>query len=199
MKSATSRCTLTLSLTHPISPPPCSGESLSPTLASTDMRKRRLKIAHTTLSGRVDGREVTLNDDRGDVRGGLYRRHPWFGTDRARSYPARPFRAPCRDSARRHTSGSCLALLGGPPPSSAPAWTSRRLHGESSSPNFHGCLTSNGDGLLAQSNYRLRFRRQQSRSGRERVVFPLRRLAGSHIHPYQAMTVWVGHSCPTIS
>ena len=45
------------------------------------MRKRRLKIAHTTLSGRVDGREVTLNDDRGDVRGGLYRRHPWFGTD----------------------------------------------------------------------------------------------------------------------
>jgi len=120
MKSATSRCTLTLSLTHPISPPPCSGESLSPTLASTDMRKRRLKIAHTTLSGRVDGREVTLNDDRGDVRGGLYRRHPWFGTDRARSYPARPFRAPCRDSARRHTSGSCLALLGGPPRAALP-------------------------------------------------------------------------------
>src|SRR5260370_15237077 len=159
MKSATSRCTLTLSLTHPISPPPCSGESVSPALASPDMRKSRLKIAHTTLSGRVDGREVTLNDDRGDVRGGLYRRHPWFGTDRARSYPARPFRAPCRDSARRHTSGSCLALLGGPPPSSAPAWTSRRLHGESSSPNIYGCLTSNGDGVISYSNSLLRVRR----------------------------------------
>jgi hypothetical protein len=25
--------------------------------------------------------DVVLNDDRGNVRGGLYRRHPWFGTD----------------------------------------------------------------------------------------------------------------------
>ncbi len=43
--------------------------------------KAQIEIAHTTLSYRVDGRDVTLNDDRGDVRGGLYRRHPWFGTD----------------------------------------------------------------------------------------------------------------------
>jgi len=43
--------------------------------------KAQIEIAHTALSCRVDGRDVTLNDDRGDVRGGLYRRHPWFGTD----------------------------------------------------------------------------------------------------------------------
>lgn len=43
--------------------------------------KAQIEIAHTTLSCRVDGRDVTLNDDSGDVRGGLYRRHPWFGAD----------------------------------------------------------------------------------------------------------------------
>src|SRR5437867_1589840 len=38
-------------------------------------------ISHVQLSCRVDGKDVVLNDDRGDVRGGLYRRFPWFGTD----------------------------------------------------------------------------------------------------------------------
>jgi len=41
----------------------------------------RVEIAATRLTCRVDGRDVTLNDDSGNVRGGLYRRHPWFGTD----------------------------------------------------------------------------------------------------------------------
>ena len=40
-----------------------------------------VEIAHTLLSCRVDGRDVILNDDDAAVRGGLYRRFPWFGTD----------------------------------------------------------------------------------------------------------------------
>lgn len=116
---------------------------------------------------------------------------------RPRPYPARPFQGPWRDPACRHTSGLCLAPLGGIPPSSARARTFRRLQGEGSSPNFQGCRSSNGHGLPAQPNYRLRFRRQQSRSRSEQLVFSLRGLAGSHIHRYQSMTVWVGHSCST--
>jgi hypothetical protein len=38
-----------------------------------------IEIAWTRLSCRADGREVVLNEDRGTVRGGLYRRNPWFG------------------------------------------------------------------------------------------------------------------------
>jgi hypothetical protein len=41
----------------------------------------QVEVASTRLSCRVDGREVVLNDDGGQVRGGLYRRLPWFGTD----------------------------------------------------------------------------------------------------------------------
>jgi hypothetical protein len=43
--------------------------------------KAQVEIAETRLSCRVDGKDVVLNDDRGDVRGGLYQRIPWFGTD----------------------------------------------------------------------------------------------------------------------
>jgi hypothetical protein len=41
----------------------------------------QVEVAWTRLSCRVDGREVVLNDDGGQVRGGLYRRQPWFVTD----------------------------------------------------------------------------------------------------------------------
>jgi hypothetical protein len=41
----------------------------------------QVEISRTQLTCRVDGKDITLNDDKGDVRGGLYRRHPWFGTD----------------------------------------------------------------------------------------------------------------------
>ena len=41
----------------------------------------QVEIEETQLSCRVDGRNVVLNDDHGTVRGGLYRRSPWFGTD----------------------------------------------------------------------------------------------------------------------
>jgi hypothetical protein len=40
-----------------------------------------IAIADTQLTCRADGKNIILNDDSGNVRGGLYRRHPWFGTD----------------------------------------------------------------------------------------------------------------------
>jgi hypothetical protein len=41
----------------------------------------QVAVAWTWLSCRVDGREIVLNEDGGQVRGGLYLRQPWFGTD----------------------------------------------------------------------------------------------------------------------
>jgi hypothetical protein len=41
----------------------------------------QVEVAWTRLSCRVDGREVDLNDDGGQVRGGLFMGQPWFGTD----------------------------------------------------------------------------------------------------------------------
>jgi len=43
--------------------------------------KAQVEVAEAQLSCRVNGKDIILNDDRGDVRGGLYRRRPWFGTD----------------------------------------------------------------------------------------------------------------------
>jgi hypothetical protein len=43
--------------------------------------KAQVEIAETRLSCRVDGKDVILNDDGGNVRGGLYQRIPWFGSD----------------------------------------------------------------------------------------------------------------------
>ncbi|MGA8154156.1 MAG: IPT/TIG domain-containing protein [Terriglobales bacterium] len=40
-----------------------------------------VEIAWTQLSCRIDGRDVVLNDDAGKLRGGLFRRSPWFGTN----------------------------------------------------------------------------------------------------------------------
>lgn len=49
--------------------------------------KAQIEIAHTHLSCRVDGKDLVMNDDLGNVRGGLYRRCPWFGTDKHTSIP----------------------------------------------------------------------------------------------------------------
>jgi hypothetical protein len=43
--------------------------------------RAQVEIASTKLTCRVDGKDVVLNDDHAQVRGGLYSRHPWFGTD----------------------------------------------------------------------------------------------------------------------
>ncbi len=46
-----------------------------------------VEIASTQLSCRVNGEDVVLNQDDGEVRGGLYRRNPWFGTDQHEPMP----------------------------------------------------------------------------------------------------------------
>lgn len=49
--------------------------------------KAQVEIARAQLTCRVDGKDFVLNDDRSAVRGGLYRRFPWFGTDTHDSIP----------------------------------------------------------------------------------------------------------------
>jgi hypothetical protein len=61
-------------------------------IAIADTRVRgyehaQVEIARTQLSCRVDGKDFILNDDRAAVRGGLYSRHPWFGTDAHETLP----------------------------------------------------------------------------------------------------------------
>jgi hypothetical protein len=51
--------------------------------------KAMVEIARTQLSCRVNGKDVVLNDDAGSLRGGLYRRIPWFGTDAHAPMPTR--------------------------------------------------------------------------------------------------------------
>jgi len=46
-----------------------------------DFERAKIEIARTELICRVNAEDVVLNDDIGSVRGGLYRRYPWFGTD----------------------------------------------------------------------------------------------------------------------
>jgi hypothetical protein len=55
-------------------------------IAIADTRVRghesaQVEVAWTRLSCRIDGTDVVLNDDGDQVRGGLYSRQPWFGTD----------------------------------------------------------------------------------------------------------------------
>jgi hypothetical protein len=47
----------------------------------------QVEVAWTQLSCRIDRKDVILNDDSGNVRGGLYRREPWFGTDQHEPMP----------------------------------------------------------------------------------------------------------------
>jgi hypothetical protein len=46
-----------------------------------------VEIASTRLSCRVDDKDVVLNDDGPNLRGGLYQRHPWFATDQHEPMP----------------------------------------------------------------------------------------------------------------
>ena len=46
-----------------------------------------VEIASTQLSCRVDGKDFVLNNDGGNVRGGLYQRYPWFATDKHEPIP----------------------------------------------------------------------------------------------------------------
>ena len=44
-------------------------------------KSAEVEVAWTRLTCRIDGKEVVLNDDVGQVRGGLYQRQPWFAND----------------------------------------------------------------------------------------------------------------------
>ena len=71
---------------NPVAPPPDFKSALLWGIAIADTRvpgyeSAEVEIASTQLVCRVDGKDVILNDDSGSVRGGLYRRDPWFGTD----------------------------------------------------------------------------------------------------------------------
>ena len=72
---------------NPIAPPRDFKSALLWGIAIADARvpgheSAQVEIASTQLACRVDGKDVILNDDAGNVRGGLYQRQPWFGTDK---------------------------------------------------------------------------------------------------------------------
>ena len=71
---------------NPVPPPRDFKSALLWGIAIADTRvpgheSAEVEIASTQLTCRVDGKDMILNNDRGAVRGGLYRRDPWFGTD----------------------------------------------------------------------------------------------------------------------
>jgi hypothetical protein len=77
---------------NPIPPPSDFKSALLWGIAIADTRipgyeSAEIEIASTQLTCRVDGKDVVLNDDGGNVRGGLYRRNPWFGTDQHEPIP----------------------------------------------------------------------------------------------------------------
>ncbi len=142
----------------------------------------QVEIARTQLTCRVEGKDVILNDDRADVRGGLYRRHPWFGTDAHDPIPL----AYTKDR-------SAVILRVGQNPG-------RVWHFWSASPraalppgHLEGCTVkarvriSRGALLQMGMDYwrnptiTYGSRRKQSRSRREQLVFSVEELAGSHV------------------
>ncbi len=71
---------------NPITPPRDFKSAMLWGIAIADTRvpgheSAQVEIASTQLTCRADGRDVILNDDSGNIRGGLYRRNPWFATD----------------------------------------------------------------------------------------------------------------------
>ncbi len=77
---------------NPVPPPHNFKSALLWGIAIADTRvpgheSAKVEVASTQLSCRVDGKDVILNNDTGDVRGGLYRRDPWFGTDQHEPMP----------------------------------------------------------------------------------------------------------------
>jgi len=46
-----------------------------------------VEVAAMQLSCRADGKDVVLNDDAGNIRGGFFRRNPWFGTNENEPMP----------------------------------------------------------------------------------------------------------------
>ena len=77
---------------NPSPPPPDFKSALLWGIAIADTRvpdyeSAVVEIASTQLSCRVDGKDVVLNKDGGNVRGGLYQRYPWFASDKHEPIP----------------------------------------------------------------------------------------------------------------
>lgn len=77
---------------NPVAPPRDFKSALLWGIAIADTRvpgyeSAKVEIASTQLTCRVDGKDLILNDDLGNVRGGLYRRDPWFGIDQHEPMP----------------------------------------------------------------------------------------------------------------
>jgi hypothetical protein len=66
--------------------------------------KGSVEIARTQLSCRIDGKDVILNDDRARIRGGLYRRNPWFGSDEHEALPRQTTTANNKSAGERNPS-----------------------------------------------------------------------------------------------
>lgn len=71
---------------NPVSPPAGFSSAMLWGIAIADTRvpgyeSAKVAVASTRLVCQVQGKEVVLNDDTAKLRGGLYRRFPWFGTD----------------------------------------------------------------------------------------------------------------------
>lgn len=84
---------------NPVRKPPEFASAMLWGIAIADTRvhgyeRAQVEIARTKLVCRVDGKDVVMNDDAGDVRGGLYRRFPWFGTDEHEPMPLAYFGFP---------------------------------------------------------------------------------------------------------
>ena len=77
---------------NPVPPPSNFKSAMLWGIAIADTRvpgheSAKVEIASTQLSCRVDGKDLILNNDSGNVRGGLYHREPWFGTDQHEPMP----------------------------------------------------------------------------------------------------------------
>lgn len=75
---------------NPVRPPSEFKAALLWGIAIADSRNpaAEIQVARLRLSCRADRKDFALNDDEGDVRGGLYRRDPWFATDEHSPMPA---------------------------------------------------------------------------------------------------------------
>lgn len=68
---------------NPVRPPDEFKAALLWGIAITDSKNAaaEVQVARLRLTCRADGKDFLLSDDDGNLRGGLYSRHPWFGTD----------------------------------------------------------------------------------------------------------------------
>ena len=71
----------------------------------------QIEIERTNLTCRIDGKDVVMNDDAGDVRGGLYRRSPWFGTDEHEAMPLTNSTIPTSPSGEKRGTPSAWAVV----------------------------------------------------------------------------------------